>query len=164
MLEDDLSTNEKKTQQKIKKIELENERRELSGKSKEHKEFNIFLNSQLKLKREKFLVLSEYIDENLGDIKDMDDIICAIDKSPNKCVIFTSFDVDALSFKRKNYKGDLENFKKFLTDSSMLEKEIYNDIIKLVKNLFKFFLSKMNNRINLKMKLLVRKIRNKLFR
>ena len=46
--------------------------------------------------------------------------------------IFTSIDVDALSFKRKNYKNDLENFKKFLTDSSMLEKEIYDEILKLV--------------------------------
>jgi hypothetical protein len=100
---------------------------------KENREFNNFLNNQLKIKREKFLLLSQYLDENLGDIKEMDDIICKIDKTPNKCVVFTSVDVDALSFKRKNYKTDLENFKKFLTDSSMLEKEIYDEIVKLVK-------------------------------
>jgi hypothetical protein len=96
------------------------------------------LNSQLKLKREKFLLLSQYLDENLGDIKEMDDLICLIDKTPNKCVVFTSVDVDALSFKRKNYITDLENFKKFLTDSSMLEKEIYDEILKLVTK--KYFL------------------------
>ncbi len=119
-------------QQKKKRIEIENEKKELLNKTNENKEYNNFLNNQLKLKREKFLFLSQYLDENMGDIKEMDDYICLIDKFPNKCVIFTSFDVDSLSFKRKNYKNDLENFKKFLTDSSMLEKEIYDEIIRLV--------------------------------
>jgi len=132
LLEEDLSTNEKKMQQKKKRIEIENEKKELLNKTNENKEYNNFLNNQLKLKREKFLFLSQYLDENMGDIKEMDDYICLIDKFPNKCVIFTSFDVDSLSFKRKNYKNDLENFKKFLTDSSMLEKEIYDEIIRLV--------------------------------
>jgi len=132
LLEEDLSTNEKRTQQKKKKIEIENEKKELLNKIKEHREYNNFLNNQLKIKREKYLLVSQYLDENLGDIKEMDEFICAIDKTPNKWVVFTSVDVDALSFKRKNYKNDLENFKKFLTDSSMLEKEIYDEILKLV--------------------------------
>lgn len=132
MLEEDLSTNEKKTQQKKRKIEIENEKKDLLSKIKDFREFNNFLNTQLKIKREKFLLLSQYLDESLGDIKEMDDFICIIDKSPSKCVFFTSIDVDALSFKRKNYKTDLENFKKFLTDSSMVEKEIYDEILKLV--------------------------------
>lgn len=105
------------------------------NKIKDHREYNNFLNNQLKIKREKFLNLSEYLDENLRDIKEMDDLICTIDKTPNKCVVFTSVDIDALSFKRKNYKTDLENFKKFLTDSSMLEKEIYDEILNLVRKI-----------------------------
>ena len=98
------------------------------------------------------MVLSQYLNENLIDVKEMDEIVCAVDKLHTKCVIFTGIDIDALSFKRKNYKNDLENFKKFLVDSSMIEKEIYDEIIKLVNFIFIFF-SKMNKLRVQKMKM-----------
>jgi hypothetical protein len=118
--------------QKIRKNEIENEKKELIIKINDCKEFSTHLNEHLKLKREKFLVLSQYLNENLIDVKEMDELVCTIDKTPKKCVIFSGIDIDALSFKRKNYKNDLENFKKFFIDSSMLEKEIYDEIIRLV--------------------------------
>jgi hypothetical protein len=118
--------------QKFRKNEIENEKSELLLKINDCKEFSTHLNEHLKLKREKFLVLSQYLNENLIDVKEMDELVCSIDKLPRKCVIFSGIDIDALSFKRKNYKNDLENFKKFLVDSSMLEKEIYDEITRLV--------------------------------
>jgi hypothetical protein len=52
----------------------------------------------------------------------MDEIICTVDKSPNKLLLFPNIDLDALSYKRRNYKMDLENYKSNLKDASLYEK------------------------------------------
>lgn len=61
----------------------------------------------------------------------MDEIICSVDKSQNKLLLFANIDLDSLSYKRRNYKLDLENFKTNLKDASLYEKEIYEEIVKL---------------------------------
>jgi hypothetical protein len=95
------------------------------------KDYNNLLNSELKIQREKFLLLSEFLDESIDDVKIMDEIICSVDKSQNKLLLFANIDLDSLSYKRRNYKLDLENFKTNLKDASLYEKEIYEEIVKL---------------------------------
>lgn len=95
------------------------------------KDYNNLLNSELKIQREKFLLLSEFLEESIDDVKIMDEIICTVDKSQNKLLLFANIDLDSLSYKRRNYKLDLENFKTNLKDASLYEKEVYEEIVKL---------------------------------
>jgi hypothetical protein len=69
------------------------------------KDYNNLLNSQLKIQREKFLNLSEFLEECIDDVKIMDEIMCTVDKSPNKLLLFANIDLDSLSYKRRNYKA-----------------------------------------------------------
>ena len=97
---------------------------------KELKEYNNLLNTQLKIYREKFLLLSEFLEDCIEDVRFMDEIICSIDKSPNKLLLFSNVDLDSVSYKRKNYKLELDEYKKFLKESSIYEKMLYEQILK----------------------------------
>jgi hypothetical protein len=129
--EEDLSSNEKKTEQKIRKKKIEEDKNKLTSQAKELKEYNELLNTQLKINREKFLILSEYLDDCITDIKFMDDILCSVDSSPHKLFYFANIDLDALSYKRKNYKAELDIFKSYFTECSFYEKEVYDKIVSL---------------------------------
>lgn len=76
--------------------------------------------------------MSDYLEDCMEDIKGMDDILCSIDKSPNKLLMFTNIDLDALSYKRKNYKNELDTFKSYFTDCCIYEKDLYDQIVHLV--------------------------------
>jgi hypothetical protein len=132
ILEEDLSQNEKKAQQKKKKMEIEAEKRELTIQSNELKEFNELLNKQLLIERERFLTLSDYLGSTIEDVKSMDSILCEIDKNPNKLLMFSNIDLDSLSYKRRNYKTEAENFNSYFKNCCMMEKEIYDKIVELV--------------------------------
>ncbi len=110
-------------------MEIESEKRELNNEAKELKEYNNLLNTQLKINRDRFLLLSEFLEDCIDDVKEMDEIICAVDKSPNKLLLFSNIDLDSLSYKRKNYKIDMDAFLKFFKESSIFEKELYEKII-----------------------------------
>lgn len=140
-----MSSNEKKTQQRRKKMEIESEKRELNNEAKELKEYNNLLNTQLKINRDKFLLLSEFLEDCIDDVKEMDEIICSVDKSPNKLLLFSNIDLDSLSYKRKNYKIDMDSFRKFFKESSIFEKELYEKIIFYVR-FFIYFLAKRTER------------------
>jgi hypothetical protein len=96
------------------------------------KEFNNLLNTQLKINREKFLLLSEFLESSIEDVRMMDEIICTVDKSQDRIQLFSNIDLDSISYKRKNYKSELDEYKVFLKDSSLFEKEIYEQIVKNV--------------------------------
>ncbi len=68
------------------------------------------------------------MEDCVDDVQTMDEILCAIDKSPVKFQLFSCVDLDAVSFKRKNYKLDLEGYAKYLVEVSSYEKELYDNI------------------------------------
>ena len=139
LLEEDLTYNEKKTQQRRKKMEIEGEKREYSNQIKELKEYNNLLNMQLKIIRERFLILSEFLEDSMDDVKFMDEILCTVDKSPNKLLLFSNIDLDSLSYKRRNYKLDMDSFRNFFKNSSIFEKELYEKILYMVKLILKYY-------------------------
>ena len=136
MLQEDISNNEKKSIQRKKIMDVEQEKRNLGNEINEYREYNNLLNSQLKISREKFLVLSNYLEECIEDIKMMDDIIYKVDKHPNKMVLLSNVDVDSLSYKRKQYRLEVEKFKNVFENASYYEKELYDNVSKLVKLFF----------------------------
>lgn len=133
LLDDDLSTNEKKTMQVQKKKEIESKKRILTNETREYIEYNNLLNTQLKINREKFLLISDFLIECIEDVREMDDTLSSVDKSPHKMLLFSNVDLDSISYKRKAYKSDLEAYKIFLKDSSYFEKDLYEHILKNVK-------------------------------
>lgn len=117
-------------------MDVEQVKRNLSNEINEYKEYNNLLNSQLKISREKFLVLSTYLEECIEDVKLMDDVIYKVDKHSNKMVLLSNVDVDSLSYKRKQYRLEVEKFKNVFENASYYEKELYDDVSKLVKLFF----------------------------
>jgi ferritin len=142
-------------------MEIESEKRELNNQAKELREYNNLLNSHLKINRDRFLLLSEFLEESIEDVKYMDEIICTLDKSPNKLLLFSNIDLDSLSYKRKNYKNDMDGFRKFFKDSSIYEKELYDKILIYVL-INKINFSKMNKKKNLKMIIILEWTKKKL--
>lgn len=134
MLEDDISNNEKRSQQRKKIMDFELERRNLNNEVNDYREYNNLLNSQLKINREKFLILSSFMNDCLEDIKSMDEVICKVDKNPNKMVLLSNVDVDSLSYKRKQYKLEVEKFKTVFENTSYYESELYEKISELVNS------------------------------
>jgi hypothetical protein len=117
---------------KFKKKEIDDERQLLEKKSKELKEYSECLNLQIRIIRERFLVISEFLEEVVMDIQLMDEKICAMDKSSNKFKIFNCIDLDSLSYKRKNFRIELEEYTSYLFECSVFEKELYEEIVRLV--------------------------------
>jgi hypothetical protein len=127
-LEDDLNKNEKSVQLKYKKKDLDEEKNKLLTQMRELEEYDKLLNNQLKIYRERFMLVSNFLDDCVDDVQIMDEIMCSIDKSPMKFQLFSCIDLDALSFKRKNYKMDLEGYSNYLVEVSSYEKELYDNI------------------------------------
>ncbi len=147
LLDKDLSTNEKKSQQRKKILDIEGERRNLQNETSEYREYNNILNSQLKLSREKFLIMSNFLEDCIGDVRFMDELICKADKNVNKLLLFSNVDMDSLSYKRRHYKLELENFKRVFKNTSYYEKELYEKIVDIVIKIYN--LSNLNNLKNL---------------
>jgi len=64
----------------------------------------------------------------------MDQLLCVIDESPNKLLLFTGVDLDSLSVRRRNFKEDLDEFKTYFRECCIYEKDLYMKIQKLVRN------------------------------
>ena len=86
---------------------------------------------RLRETHKRFKALSEFLIECIDDVKLMDEVLCTLDKSPNKLLLFSDVNLDSLTMKRRNYKFELENFQKYFSDVSIYEKEIYDEIIKM---------------------------------
>jgi hypothetical protein len=128
-----MNKNEKNGQLKQKKKEIDDEKTLYERKIKELGDYSELLNHRIKILRERFLLISEFLEESVQDIQDMDDKICTMDKGSNKFKIFNCIDLDSLSYKRKNYRIELEEYTSYLVESSVLEKELYENVVKLVK-------------------------------
>lgn len=114
-------------------MEIDAEKGEMTDKARELKDYNNLINMQLKINRERFILLSQFLEDSIEDIKSMDEVLCNADKSPNKLILFTDIDLDSLSYKRRNYKTDLESFNNYFKDCSLYEKELYDKIVNLVR-------------------------------
>jgi len=113
----------------------------LSNEINEYKEYNNLLNTQLKISREKFLILTNFLEESMDDVKLMDEIICNVDKHASKMVLLSNVDVDNLSYKRKQYKLEVEKFKTVFENASFYEKVLYDKISDQVKLFYIFIYS-----------------------
>jgi len=123
-----MSSNEKKTKKIQKKNKIEQDKKKLHDETTEFNQFNYLLNTQLKINREKFLLVAEFLDDCIDDVKNMDEMICRVDRNERRAILFSNIDLDSLSHKRNIYKKDIEVYKKYLKESSILEKELYQQI------------------------------------
>lgn len=95
----------------------------------------------MKISREKFLILTNFLEESMDDVKLMDEIICNVDKHASKMVLLSNVDVDNLSYKRKQYKLEVEKFKTVFENASFYEKVLYDKISDQVKLFYIFIYS-----------------------
>ncbi len=82
--------------------------------------------------------MSNFLEDCMDDVKLMDEIICNVDKHPNKMVLLSNVDVDNLSYKRKQYKLEVEKFKSVFENASFYEKVLYDKISDQVKLFYIF--------------------------
>jgi hypothetical protein len=96
------------------------------------REYNNYYNEYLGVLRARCLVIYEYLVEAMDAVIEMDEIMTGIDKSEFKMLLFSNVDMDSLVFKRQNFKVELDSFKLFFRDVSILENELYEEIKLLV--------------------------------
>ncbi len=134
-LEENISTNMKKNELKAKKQELESDKISSEKIHSNIREYNTQYNQLLEVLRARCIIIYEYLAEVLDAIKELDEIVNEIDKSEHKVVLFGNVDMDSLIFKRKNFKIELDSFRNFFKDVSILENELYEDIQKFEKEI-----------------------------
>ena len=132
-MEEDASTMIKRNELKEKKQIIETDQRGLTLEHNDFRGYNNLYNNYLEILRAKCLLFYEYLGEALEAIKEMDEMVNEMDKSDFKLLLFSNVDMDSLIFKRKNFKVELDSFKNFFRDVSILETEIYESIGRLVR-------------------------------
>src|ERR1700733_3270697 len=110
MLDEDLNTNEKKSKQKLQKIEIEQEKLKLNTQAKELRDYNNYIDFGLHLSRNKYILLNDYLEELLKAIKTFDSWMDRLAKNPNRDLFFQDIDLDSLVGTRKKYKDTLKKF------------------------------------------------------
>ena len=125
MQDEDLNTNEKRSKQKIQKIEIEQEKLKLNTQAKELRDYNNYVDFGLHLSRNKFILLNDYLEELLKAIKTLDSWTSKLDQSPNKALFFTDIDLDSLVGTRKKYKDTIKKYLTYFKEVSIYEKELY---------------------------------------
>lgn len=135
-MEEYATTNIKKNEMKDKMQAIDSEQKVLELQSNQLREYNNFYNQYLEIIRARILVIYEYIVDAMDAIMEMDEIVSDIDKSEYKMLLFSNVDMDSLVYKRQQFKVELESFKMFFKDVSILENELYEEIKKLVSSVY----------------------------
>ena len=116
-----------------KKSDIEKEKREITSKSRELKDYNNLLNSFCNLHREKYLTLIEFLTMSLKDILTIDKFfehVVNMDKN-SRVMLFSDVNLDSLTVKRRNFKTLMSNFFQNIKEYSLFEKSIYDEIVKI---------------------------------
>ena len=107
-----------------KKSDIEKEKREITSKSRELKDYNNLLNSFCNLHREKYLTLIEFlIDKFFEHVNGME--------KNSRVMLFSDVNLDSLTVKRRNFKTLISNFFEEIKEYSLFEKSIYDEIVKI---------------------------------
>ena len=122
------SSNAKKGSLMSRKLDIEKEKREITGKQRELKDYNNLLNSFCNVQREKYRLLYDIMLEYFSDIDKIDKLFEDVNKRENKRLLFSEVNLDNLTVKRRNFKAVLEGFLDTCSKYSLFEKSIYDDI------------------------------------
>ena len=95
-----------------KKSDIEKEKREITSKSRELKDYNNLLNSFCNLHREKYLTLIEFLTMSLKDIHTIDKFFEHVNgmEKNSRVMLFSDVNLDSLTVKRRNFKTLISNF------------------------------------------------------
>ena len=116
-----------------KKSDIEKEKREITSKSRELKDYNNLLNSFCNLHREKYLTLIEFLTMSLKDIHTIDKFFEHVNgmEKNSRVMLFSDVNLDSLTVKRRNFKTLISNFFEEIKEYSLFEKSIYDEIVKI---------------------------------
>ena len=116
-----------------KKSDIEKEKREITSKSRELKDYNNLLNSFCNLHREKYLTLIEFLTMSLKDIHTIDKFFEHVNgmEKNSRVMLFSDVNLDSLTVKRRNFKTLMSNFFQNIKEYSLFEKSIYDEIVKI---------------------------------
>ena len=117
-----------------KKSDIEKEKREITSKSRELKDYNNLLNNICDTQRKKYLAIIEFLTLYLKDITEIDETFEYVNGLESKLLLFSEVSLDSLTVKRRNYKTLINSFFKEIKEFSLFEKSIYDEIIKIQNN------------------------------